>query len=287
MAKIVIPLLEIDRRILKRWLPKREKNTHKGNYGKILLLCGSVGYTGAAELAAKAAARSGAGLIYLGVPQSIYPIMAQKLTEPIVFPLPDKDGMLSQQACGEILTRLSACDACLIGCGLGKSEGTFQVVKTVLANASCPVVLDADGINVLQGHIDVLCSASCRVVLTPHDGEFLRLGGNLCDNRLEAVKKLRAQTGATVLLKGHRTLICGSEGCFINRCGNPGMARGGSGDVLAGIIVALLGQGLSPCRAAALGAYLHGKAGDFCADWYGEYSMLPTDMIDALHTILM
>ena len=286
MAYDMESLLEIEPRNIKEWLPPRKPDTHKGDYGEILLLCGAVGYTGAPVMAARAAARTGAGLIYLGVPESIYPIVAGKLTEPVVFPLPDRDGMLSKEAVPEITRRLKTCDACLVGCGLGRSEGTFEVVKSVLANTSCPAVLDADGINVLAGHIDVLRSAACPVILTPHEGEFLRLGGDLTAGRLEAAKKMHEKTGATVLLKGHRTLICGEEGCYINRCGNPGMAVGGSGDVLAGIIVSLLGQGLSPEKAAALGAYLHGKAGDRCRDLYGEYSMLPTDMIEALPEIL-
>ncbi|MBE6985758.1 MAG: NAD(P)H-hydrate dehydratase [Ruminococcaceae bacterium] len=285
MAKIALPLLEIRKETVKKWLPKRKNHTHKGDYGKILLLCGSVGFTGAAALAAMGAARSGAGLIFVGVPQSVYPIVAGKLTEPMVFPLPDQDGKLSQEAIAEILERLAACDACLIGCGLGKSEGTYQVTKAVLEHADCPVVLDADGINVMQGHIDVLRRAK-NLILTPHDGEFLRLGGEFGCNRLAAVQKLHCATGATVLLKGYRTLICGKEGCFINRCGNPGMARGGSGDVLAGIITSLLGQGLSATKAAALGAYLHGQAGDVCAELLGEHAMLPTDMIEALRYIL-
>lgn len=286
MAKVKLPLLQINRKIQHRWLPKRENHTHKGDYGKILLLCGSVGYTGAAELAAKAAVRCGAGLVFAGVPKSVYPIVASKLTEPMVFPLADENGMFSSQAISEVLPRLQSCDACLIGCGMGKSEGTYQLVKAVLKNATCPVLLDADGINVLQGHIDVLRNAACPIVLTPHDGEFLRLGGEMSIDRLSAVKKLHEMTNATVLLKGYRTLICGKEGCFINRCGNPGMATGGSGDVLAGMIVSLLGQGLSTTRAAALGAYLHGQAGDFCKEVSNEYSLLPSDMVEALRYIL-
>ena len=275
--------MEVSRNTVKKWLPERKRRSHKGDYGKILILGGAVGYTGAPILAAQAAARSGSGLIFVGVPQSIYPIVASKLTEPMVFPLPDADGKLSGDAIDEILGRLSACDACLIGCGLGKSTGTFEVVKTVLENAQCPVVLDADGINVMQGHIDVLRRAE-DLILTPHDGEFMRLG-ELTETRLQSVKKLHEATGATVLLKGYRTLVCGREGCFINRCGNPGMARGGSGDALAGMIVSLLGQGLSATKAAALGAYLHGQAGDLCARMYSERTMLPSDMIDALRHI--
>lgn len=286
MAKITLPLLAVTEETRRRWLPERKKDTHKGDYGKVLLLCGSVGFTGAAELAARAAARMGSGLIFVGVPQSVCPIVAAKLTEPMVFPLPDENGRLSASAIPEILRRLERCDACLIGCGLGQSEGVAAVVRAVLREATCPVVLDADGINVLDGHIDFLYNAHCPVVLTPHEGEFARLGGNLRLGRLRAAQKLRQETRATVLLKGHRTLICGDEGCFVNRCGNPGMATGGSGDVLSGIIVSLLGQGLSPTKAAALGAYLHGRSGDLCAARLGEASMLPSDMIEALCEIL-
>lgn len=277
-------LLEINAGTIRRWLPERRRETHKGDYGKILLLCGAVGYTGAPELAAKAAVRAGAGLIFVGVPEAVYPIVAGKLTEPMVFPLPAQDGMFSEAAIPEILERLSRCDACLIGCGMGKSEGTFAAVKAVLKHAKCPVVLDADGINVLEGHMDVLRGAACPVILTPHEGEFLRLGGDLT-NRLQGAKKLHSETGATVVLKGHRTLICG-KGCYINRCGNAGMATGGSGDVLAGIIVSLLGQGLSPTKAAAAAAWLHGTAGDLCAQTIGEYGMLPSDIIEALPRLL-
>lgn len=269
-----------------RWLPERPVNTHKGDYGKLLLLCGAVGYTGAPALAATAAARTGAGLVFVGVPESVWPIVASKLTEPMVFPLPEKDGMLSSDAIPAVLERLKTADACLIGCGLGKSEGTAAVVRAVLEHATCPVVLDADGINVLDGHIDLLRGAACPVILTPHEGEFLRLGGSLERGRVNGAVSLFRRTGATVLLKGHRTLICGGDGLLINRCGNPGMATGGSGDVLAGILVSLLGQGLNPTQAAAAAAWLHGKAGDLCAEEIGQYGMLPTDLIRRLPRLL-
>lgn len=268
------------------WLPRREPTAHKGIFGKILLLCGAVGYTGAPVLAARAAVRSGAGLVFVGVPEAVYPIVAGNLTEPMVFPLPGENGMLSAAAIPEILRRLEGCDACLIGCGLGKSAGTFAVVKAVLEQARCPVVVDADGINVLEGHIDIVRGAACPVILTPHDGEFRRLGGDLSLGRLQGACKLRQQTGAVILRKGHRTLICDEAECYVNRCGNPGMATGGSGDALAGIIVSLLGQGLRPVQAAAAGAWLHGTAGDLCARQLGEYGMLPTDLIDLLPRLL-
>lgn len=277
---------QMDASAVKKLLPERPRKAHKGDFGKLLLICGSRGFTGAAELAAKAAASMGSGLVYVGVPASVYPIVASKLTEPMVFPLKDDDGRLSVDAVPEILRHLQDKDACLIGCGLGRGEGTYAAVKAVLQQGNCPVVLDADGINVLEGHIDILRGAACPVVLTPHEGEFLRLGGDLSRSRFHGAMELHHRTDATVLLKGHRTLICGREGCYLNRCGNPGMAKGGSGDVLAGMITALLGFGLTPTRAAALGAWLHGTAGDLCAAELGEYGMLPSDMIRCLPRLL-
>ncbi len=288
MAKIKLSsvLRQMNAASVKRLLPKRPRYAHKGDFGKLLLICGSRGFTGAAELAAKAAARMGAGLVFVGVPASVYPIVASKLTEPMVFPLPDQDGQLSPEAVPEILRHLKDKDACLIGCGLGRGEGSFAAVRAVLENSRCPVVLDADGINVLQGHIDILRGTACPVILTPHEGEFLRLGGDLSRSRLQGTMQLHCQTDATVLLKGYQTLICGKDGCYLNRCGNPGMAKGGSGDVLAGMIVALLGFGLKPTEAAALGAWLHGTAGDLCAGELGEYGMLPSDLLDWLPRLL-
>lgn len=152
-------------------LPNRDPNAHKGNFGRILLLCGSRGYTGAAYLASMGALRTGAGLVFLGVPESIYAIEAVKLNEPVVFPLPDDGGRLGERSIPEILTRLPQMDAVLIGCGLGQSAGTFEVVKAVLKNTACPVVLDADGINVLAQHKDILRERTSSTILTPHAGE--------------------------------------------------------------------------------------------------------------------
>lgn len=267
-------------------LPDRDPWGHKGTFGKILLLCGSLGFTGAAYLAAMGALRSGAGLTFLGVPESIYAIEAVKLNEPVVFPLPDADGKLSEAAVPEILRRLPGMDAVLIGPGLGQSEGTFRVVKAVLENAACPVVLDADGINVMAAHKDVLRGRVHPTILTPHDGEFARLWDVVGQDRMASARQLARDLGCIVLLKGHRTCITDGETCYLNQTGNPGMAVGGSGDVLAGIIVSLLGQRIAPLEAAALGAWLHGAAGDLCAKELGQYGMLPTDMIDALPRLL-
>ena len=277
--------MELNREKVLNILPDRDPEGHKGDFGKILLLCGSRGYTGAAYLAAMGALRSGAGLTFLGVPESIYEIEAVKLSEPVVFPLPDDSGKLSEAAIPEILERLPQMDAVLVGPGLGQSEGTFRVVKAVLEQSECPVVLDADGINVMTAHKDILRGRTNPTVLTPHAGEFARLGGDPAD-RVAAAENMARELGCIMLLKGHRTVITDGTGTYINPTGNPGMAVGGSGDVLSGIIVSLLGQGIKPLEAAACGAWLHGAAGDICAEEIGQYGMLPTDMLHVLPRLL-
>ncbi|MFQ9104346.1 MAG: NAD(P)H-hydrate dehydratase [Oscillospiraceae bacterium] len=267
-------------------LPDRNPWGHKGNFGKLLLLCGSRGYTGAAFFAAMGALRSGAGLVFLGVPESIYGIEAVKLNEPVIFPLPDAGGRLSADAVPEILTRFPQMDAVLVGPGLGQSEGTLAVVRAVLEKAECPVVVDADGINVLSAHRDLLRGRKSPTILTPHDGEFARLGGVIGEDRMAAAAALAEELGCTVLLKGHETCITDGTDGYLNPTGNPGMAVGGSGDVLAGVITALLGAGLPPLEAAACGAWLHGAAGDRCAAELGQYGMLPTDMLSALPRLM-
>lgn len=267
-------------------LPDRNPWGHKGNFGKLLLLCGSRGYTGAAFFAAMGALRSGAGLVFLGVPESIYGIEAVKLNEPVIFPLPDAGGRLGADAVPEILTRLHQMDAVLVGPGLGQSEGTLAVVRAVLEKAECPVVVDADGINVLSAHRDLLRGRKSPTILTPHDGEFARLGGVIGEDRMSAAAALAEELGCVVLLKGHETCITDGTDGYLNPTGNPGMAVGGSGDVLAGVITALLGAGLPPLEAAACGAWLHGAAGDRCAAELGQYGMLPTDMLSALPRLM-
>ena len=278
--------LSLDHEKVLSILPDRDPFAHKGKFGKILLLCGSRGYTGAAALSAMGALRSGAGLVFLGVPENIYAIEAVKLNEPVVFPLPDCGGTLSVDAVPEILERLPKMDAVLIGPGMGQSEGAFAAVKAVLEHFGGPVVVDADGINNLSRHMDVLRDRTYPTILTPHDGEFARLGGVIGADRAESAAALARDTGAIVLLKGHRTVITDGTACYVNCTGNPGMAVGGSGDVLAGMIVSLLGQGIAPLEAAACGAWLHGAAGDRCAAEMGQYGMLPTDMVEALPRLL-
>ena len=267
-------------------LPDRNPWGHKGDFGKLLLLCGSRGYTGAAFFAAMGALRAGAGLVFLGVPESIYAIEAVKLNEPVIFPLPDEGGRLSADAVPEILSRLPQMDAVLVGPGLGQSEGTLAVVMAVLEKAECPAVVDADGINVLRAHRDLLRGRKSPTILTPHDGEFARLGGVIGEDRRAAAAALADDLGCVVLLKGHETCVTDGTDGYINSTGNPGMAVGGSGDVLAGVITALLGAGLLPLEAAACGAWLHGAAGDRCASELGQYGMLPTDMLSALPRLM-
>ena len=267
-------------------LPDRKPDSHKGDYGRILLLCGSMGYTGAAALAAMGALRAGAGLVYLGVPQSIYAIEAVKLTEAVVFPLPDRDGMLDASALDKLLPMLENMDAVLMGPGLGVSQGTEAVVTTVLRQYAGPDVLVADGINLMTAHKDILRGRTAPTILTPHAGEFVRFGAVLSEDRTESAVKLAEDLGCIVLLKGHRTVITDGHRIYVNPTGNPGMAVGGSGDVLAGMIVSLLGQGIEPLAATACAAWLHGAAGDRCAQTLGQYGMLPSDMLQELPRLM-
>ncbi len=268
---------------IKTLLPVRPRESHKGDYGKILLLCGSRGFTGAAALAAMGALRTGAGLVYLGVPESIYAIEAVKLTEPVVFPLPDRGGMLSEAAIPEIEKHLPKMDAVLFGCGSGIGPGTEAVLVYLMQHASCPLILDADGITLAARHKHILRGRT--TILTPHDGEFLRLGPGGGD-RVKQTMDLARKLGVILLRKGHRTLITDGGICYENQTGNPGMATGGSGDVLAGILLSLLGQKVPPLEAAAAAAWLHGAAGDRAAARLGEYGMLPSDLAEELPKLL-
>ena len=271
--------------IIRTLLPRRQRESHKGDYGKILLLCGSRGFTGAAALAARGALRTGAGLVYLAVPESIYAIEAVKLTEPVVMPLPDREGMLCADSIPAIAALLPKMDAVLFGSGSGLGEGTEEVLLYLLKNCTCPLILDADGITLAAKHKLVLRDRPYTTILTPHDGEFQRLSPPALP-RVEQTAALARELGVVLLRKGHRTLITDGCDCWENHTGNPGMATGGSGDVLSGIILSLLGQGLSPIHAAAAGAWLHGAAGDRAAERLGEYGMLPGDLVEELPQLL-
>ena len=289
MAKVSYVAQRTDARLVRMVLPVRKRDTHKGNYGRALLLCGSEGLTGAAMLAARAALRTGAGLVHLGVPEKIYPIVAARAGSEIVFPIPcDEAGRLCLASFDEIDRRLVGMDAVLYGPGLGRSQELTALTLKLLQTCRAPLVLDADGINAVAGHIDVLRESACPVILTPHDGEFMRLGGDpKAKDRVCEAMRVAARTKSVLLLKGYRTIITDSLNVYRNTTGNPGMATGGSGDVLAGVIVSLLAQHVMPLEAAAAGAWLHGSAGDLCAGRLGEYGLLPEDMIEALPRLLM
>ena len=269
-------------------LPLRPRNAHKGDFGKLFILAGSEGYTGASVLAARAALRAGAGLVYLGVPRDIYPIVAVKCDEAMPFPLPEDYSA--------VLERARGCDAALIGPGLGRGPRVERLVLSLLTDLDVPVVLDADGINALAGHIDVLDRRSAPTVLTPHEGEFSRLTGCALPiaGRLSAARDFAREHSCVLVLKGQGTATAASDGsACINATGGPGMAKGGSGDVLAGMIAALLGQkhlrregADNTWELAAAAVCFHGMAGDLCARKLGEYAMLPTDLIEALPEIL-
>ena len=267
-------------------LSPRAPESHKDHYGRVLAVCGCRGYTGSAWFAAMGAVRTGAGVVTLAVPESIYPILAVKLNEPVVLSLPDRDGKLCPASLGTLEAPLLRADALLIGPGLGRSAGVTQAVLTLLQTAKCPVVLDADGINAINGHIDVLQHTAHPVILTPHGGEFARLSG-IPQASSQDLSRFAAENRCIVLSKRHRTLVAAPGGqVFQNTTGNPGMAKGGSGDVLAGMILALLGQGVPPLDAACAGAWFHGRAGDRCANRIGEYGMTPTDLLGEIPAVL-
>ena len=257
---------------------------HKHNTN-VLIVGGAVGYTGAPYLTAAAAVRTGCGLVSLGVPETIWPVEAAKCVSAMPFPLPDKHGRLSPKAKEEILERAAGCDAVALGPGLGRGDGVTELVLDLLQKIQQPMVLDADGINALEGHIDVLDARRDRItVLTPHDGEFTRIGGDLTgSNRLGAARAFGAAHGCVLVLKGHRTLTAAPAGnVLVNTTGNSGLAKGGSGDVLTGIVAALLAQGATAVRAAAVGVWLHGRAGDLAAERLTPYGMTPEDVVSSL-----
>ena len=264
-------------------LPRRDPAGHKGNFGKVLCVCGSVGYTGAPIFASRAAVRTGAGLVFLAVPKSVWPVSAVKSDEAMPFPLPETaDGKLSLLAEESIRQRASDCDAVLIGCGLGRDWQTDALVRNLLSIEK-PLVLDADGLNALGQSVELLQKRTAPTVLTPHEGEFLRLGGDLSRGREAAAAAFSRNYGVYLVLKGHHTLVAAPDGCMaVNGTGNSGMAKGGSGDVLAGMLLSLLGQGCEAYDACCAAVWLHGRAGDLAAADKGERGMTPTDLLEQI-----
>lgn len=282
----------VDADAVRSVLPARDPNGHKGTFGKVLIVGGAVGYTGAPYLTAAAAVRTGCGLVFLGVPESIWPIEAVKCVSAMPFPLPEAGGMLCEAALPRILERLSDCDVLALGPGLGRSEGTRRLVWSLMETDK-PVVLDADGINALSGHINILDARRGRVtVLTPHAVEFARVGGDLSHgDRTEAARDFAVGHGCTLVLKGPQTVTAAPDGrCFVNTTGSSALAKGGSGDVLTGVIASLLAQGAEAADAAMAGVWLHGRAGDLAETTLTAYGVTPEDVArtlpDAIREIL-
>ena len=268
-------------------LPKRARESSKRDYGRLLILAGSRGYTGAPSFASRAAVRGGAGLVWLGVPESIYAVTAVKNDEAMPFPLPcDAQGRLTAEALPEVEARLERMSCLAIGPGLGRSAGVTEFVQGALAASRVPTVVDADALWALSRDMSSLEDAACPLVLTPHEGEFAMLGGLLDGDRVASARRFASRWGCTLVLKGSGSVVAFPDGeCYVNQTGNPGMARGGSGDVLTGLMAALLCQ--LPFRDAVRAAvYLHGLAGDMAAGELGEYGMTPTDMIRLLPAAL-
>ncbi|WP_455580720.1 NAD(P)H-hydrate dehydratase [Dysosmobacter sp.] len=286
VRRTVCPVQTLDRAFAAAVLPRRKADGHKGDFGKVLVVGGAAGYTGAPYLTAAAAVRSGCGLVSLGVPECIWAVEAVKCTSAMPFSLPEKHGMLSEKALGKIMERLSGCQVLALGPGLGRGPGPARLVRELLREAERPVVLDADGINALEGHIDVLDARRGRVtILTPHDGEFGRLAPGALESgdRAAAAREFAAAHGCVLVLKGHRTVIAVPAGnVLVNTTGTSGLSKGGSGDVLTGMIASLLAQGAGAAAAAGLGVWLHGRAGDLAAERLTEYAMAPRDVVDSL-----
>jgi ADP-dependent NAD(P)H-hydrate dehydratase len=268
-------------------LPERPADAHKGLFGRVLVVAGSRGMSGAAVLCASAALRGGAGLVYLAVPEDLLPLVAPANPCYLTVPLPgDRAGRLGGSALDPLVERVRASTVAVLGPGLGQSADLGKVVRAVLERTTVPLVLDADALNLLAGHLEWLRAHAGPVVLTPHPGEFARLlGGDTAGvqaQRQGLAARFAVEHGVVLALKGHGTVVTDGQRRYVNTTGNPGMATGGTGDVLAGLIGALLGQGLEAFEAAQLGVYLHGLAGDLARDEVGEVSLIASDLLGAL-----
>jgi len=269
-------------------LPPRDPSSHKGTYGHVLALGGSPGFTGAITLTARAALRAGAGLVTAAVPRGCQPVVAAGAPEIMTWGLPETaGGSLGRSALDPLLERLENFSVLAIGPGLGRDPETVELVKSLLPRASIPLVVDADALNALATDTGILSQPHGPMVLTPHPGEMGRLIGcpaaKIQEDRLNIARRYAQEWRCVLLLKGARTVVaCPDGGAYINPTGNPGMATGGSGDVLTGIIAGLIAQGMSLDKAAAIGAYLHGAAGDLAAEELGQEALIARDILHFL-----
>lgn len=271
---------------------KRKRNTHKGDYGHVLIIAGSIGFTGAAYLSSEAALLMGSGLVTCAIPKSLNVIMARKLTEVMTLPLEDRGkGYFLVSFFSEIMKFSKKIDALAIGPGISQKDETKKLVKKLIQNLDVPIVLDADGINCIADEPQILKKAKGALVITPHPGEMSRLIHKsvkyIQKNRKKIAKEISKKYRATVVLKGMNTVVASPVGyIYVNKTGNPGMASGGVGDVLTGMITSLLGQGFVPFEAAKYGVYLHGLAGDIAAKEKGEISLRAQDILDNIHNAI-
>ncbi len=273
-------------------LPPRTPNSHKGTYGKFLNIGGSFGYTGAAVLSTTAAMRCGAGYVTLATPDPVGRALSPTLIESTMMLLePNEMNQISASCIPDILERAKRCTAVLVGCGLGKSDDTRELVAALVRNVECPLIIDADGLNVLAAQPEILLERKGDTILTPHTVEMSRLTGKrlndiLADRYLTA-KSFAAAYHVVMVLKGPNTIITDGSNTFINPTGNAGLAKAGSGDVLAGMIGAFAAQKVLPLNAAKCGVYLHGLAADQCAKRLSQYGMLPSDILSDLCEIFV
>jgi ADP-dependent NAD(P)H-hydrate dehydratase / NAD(P)H-hydrate epimerase len=268
-------------------LPVRRPDTHKGDYGRVLIVAGSAGMMGAAILASEAAYRAAAGLVRIACPASLVAIASVKQTCAIVDAMPDTgQGALGTGARERILEVAASCDAIAIGPGLGRHPQTVEEVRQIVTSVQRPLVLDADALNAFADHPELLGRGAAARVLTPHPGEMSRLmgmsGADVQADRTRIAREAAARFLGVVVLKGHRTVVTDGTRVYLNRTGNPGMATGGAGDVLTGVIAGLVAQRLTPYDAARLGVFVHGLAGDLAARQVGTISLMATDVLDAL-----
>jgi len=269
-------------------LPVRQRDAHKGSFGRALILAGSEGLTGAAALASEAALKVGAGLVTLGIPRSLNAIMEVKLTEVMTRPLPETESLsLANGARDEIMSLVDGIDVVALGPGLSRNPETVSLIQQLCKEINIPKVIDADGLNALAEDKNILKGLGPQTVLTPHPGEMSRLMGcsipDVESDRMGIAQKFAEENGVVLVLKGAPTVIADPQGmAYLNSTGNPGMASGGTGDVLTGAIAGFLSQGLDATEAAMLGVYIHGLAGDLAAAAQGEAGMLAGDVLQQL-----
>lgn len=281
---------ETDRLLFNKAVFNRPDDSNKGSLGSLLCICGSYGMAGAAIMAGKAALRCGIGLLKIAIPKSIYPVCATNILESVYYPLEEtSNGVISSKNTDFLLEMCEKSSAVVIGCGLSVCDDTKNLVQSVITNCEKPLVIDADALNCICNKPEILKNLKAPAIITPHPGEMARLlhstPKTVNSNRENTAIDFAKKFGVVTVLKGAGTIIASPDGeVYINHTGNSGMATGGSGDVLSGIIGSLLAQGAAPINAAAAGVFLHGTIGDLAAEKLGKISMLPTDMIDMIPT---